>query len=380
MDARNYIDELLEKQRSGEEIPRYNFIYEDAFNDYSVPFQLVTKEFNDKIAKILTDDGVYMMNVIDIFDSGLFLGALVNTLEKTFPCVHVVADYFSPTSVRETYVVVAAKHYFDPKSILSKYDRGLKLWYLSESDKNLLKEKSRGIVLTDDYVPVENLLAPVAREDAKYKLAQRYIKNAEDFSRQAKWKQSIAMYEKAAQTFPERSTEMYNQIGIIWSIQSNWQEAANAFQNALNCSAQNGDKENITGSIHLNLGTILNALGRTEEARENFAKAVEQLRIEVTENPNSYSLYTRLGGALTMTGDFKAASDAFRQALALNPGGLPCYDDLVNSLLHQNRLDESINVLQEGIKFMTSNGQIEAVAELKKRLDLLESQKTQQQK
>ena len=234
--------------------------------------------------------------------------------------------------------------------------------------------------MTDDYVPVENLLAPVAREDAKYKLAQRYIKDAEDFSRQAKWKQSIAMYEKAVQTFPERSIEIYNQIGIIWSIQSNWQEAADAFQNALNYSAKNGDKENITGSIYLNLGSILNALGRTREARENFAKAVEQLRIEVTENPNSHSLYTRLGSALTMMGDFKAASEAFRQALVLNPSGLPCYYDLVNSLLYQNRLDEAINVLQDGVKFMSSNGQTEAVAELKKRLDLLESQKSQQQK
>ena len=44
MDARNYVDELLEKQRNGEEIPRYDFIYEDALNDYSIPFQLVTKE------------------------------------------------------------------------------------------------------------------------------------------------------------------------------------------------------------------------------------------------------------------------------------------------------------------------------------------------
>jgi tetratricopeptide (TPR) repeat protein/spermidine synthase len=380
MDARNYVDELLKKQRKGEKIPRYNFIYEDAFNDYSVPFQLVTKEFNDKIAKILTDDGVYMMNIIDIFDSGRFLGTTINTLEETFPYIHVIVNYTTLPSIRETYVLVAAKSYFDPKSVLSRYDKGLKLWYLSESDKNLLKKKSRGIVLTDNYVPVENLLAPVVREDGKDKLAQRYVNEAENFSRQAKWKQSIAMYKKAAQTYPATSAGMYNQIGIIWGIQSNWQEAANAFQNAINYSVQTSDKENITGSIYLNLGTALNELGRTREARENFAKAVEQLRIEVAENPNFHSLYTRLGSALTMIGDFNAASDAFRQALVLNPGGLPCYYDLVNALLRQNRLDEAMNVLQDGVKFMSSNGQTEAAAELKKRLDLLEYKKSQQQK
>jgi tetratricopeptide (TPR) repeat protein/MFS family permease len=380
MDARNYVDELLNKQHNGEEIPRYNFIYEDAFNDYSVPFQLVTKEFNDKIAKILTDDGVYMINVIDILDSGQFLGAVINTLEETFPYVHVVVDYATLPSIRETYVLVAAKYYFDPESILSKYDKNLKLWYLSESDKNRLKEKSRGIVLTDDYVPVENLLVPVACEDAKYKLAQMYVKEAENFSKQAKWRQSIAMYEKAVRIYPAMSIKIYNQIGIIWSEQGNPWETIRAFQNALNYHAQSGAKQNITGSIYLNLGTIFNALGRTQEARENFAKAVEQLRIETTENPNSHSVYARLGGALTMMGDFKAASEAFRQALALNPGELSYYYNLADALQNRNRLDEAINVLQEGIKFMSSNGQIEAATELKKHLDLLEYQKSKQQK
>jgi tetratricopeptide (TPR) repeat protein len=380
MDARNYVDELLNKQRNGEEIPRYNFIYEDAFNDYSVPFQLVTKEFNDKIAKILTDDGVYMINVIDIFDSGQFLGAVINTLEKTFPYVHVVADYATLPSVRETYVLVAAKYYFDPESILSRYDKNLKLRYLSESDKNHLKEKSRGIVLTDDYVPVENLLTPVAREDAKHKLAQRYVKEAENFSRQANWSQSVAMYEKAVRIYPAMSIEIYNQIGIIWGEQGNAWEAIRAFQNALNYHAQTGAKQNITGSIYLNLGTIFNALGRTQEARENFTKAVEQLRIEITENPNSHSVYARLGSALTMMGNFKAASEAFRQALALNPSESSYYYNLASALQNQNRLDEAINVLEEGVKFMSDNGQMEAATELKKHLDLLEYQKSKQQK
>jgi tetratricopeptide (TPR) repeat protein/MFS family permease len=380
MDARNYVDELLNKQRNGEEIPRYNFVYEDAFNDYSVPFQLVTKEFNDKIAKILTDDGVYMMNVIDIFDSGQFLGALVNTLEKTFPYVYVIVNYVTLPSARETYAVIAAKHYFEPESILTRYDKNLKLWYLSEPDKNCLKEKSRGIVLTDDYVPVENLLAPIGREDAKHKLAQRYVKEAENFSRQAKWSQSIAMYEKAVQIYPAMSIKIYNQIGIIWGEQGNAWEAIRAFQNALNYHAQTGAKENITGSIYLNLGTIFNALGRTQEARENFTKAVEQLRIEVNEAPNSHSVYARLGSALTMMGDFKAASEAFRQALALNPGELSYYYNLAGALQNQNRLDEAITVLEEGVKFMSDNGQMEAAARLKQQLGLLENQKSKLQK
>ena len=108
MDARNYVDGLLEKERAGQQIPRYDFIYEDAFNGFSVPFQLATKEFHDKIAQILTDDGVYVVNLIDSYDSALFLGAIINTLQETFPSIYVFSKVVS-YSVGNNFVVVAAK-------------------------------------------------------------------------------------------------------------------------------------------------------------------------------------------------------------------------------------------------------------------------------
>ena len=66
LDGRNYVDELLEKKRRGEQIPQYDFVYMDAFNDLSVPFQLVTRQFNKKIFDILAADGVYIANLIDM--------------------------------------------------------------------------------------------------------------------------------------------------------------------------------------------------------------------------------------------------------------------------------------------------------------------------
>ena len=175
MDARNYVDKLLEQKHSGREIPQYDFIYGDAFNDYSVPFQLVTREFNEKISAILSDDGVYMINVMDIFDSGLFLGSVINTLEETFPYVYVVTEDKNH-SFRNTFVIIAAKHKLDLKNIISQYKKGeeLKLWYLDASDIGKLRQKSRHLVLTDDYSPVENLLAPVVRDNAKDDFSRKF--------------------------------------------------------------------------------------------------------------------------------------------------------------------------------------------------------------
>ncbi len=51
--------------------PKYDLIFGDAFNDFSVPWHLTTREFNDRIAGMLSDDGVYMINIIDIFRSDL---------------------------------------------------------------------------------------------------------------------------------------------------------------------------------------------------------------------------------------------------------------------------------------------------------------------
>ena len=48
-----------------------SLIFGDAFNDFSVPWHMTTREFNDKVAEhARTDKGVYMINIIDVYDVG----------------------------------------------------------------------------------------------------------------------------------------------------------------------------------------------------------------------------------------------------------------------------------------------------------------------
>lgn len=47
---------------------KYDFIYGDAFNHYSVPWHLTTREFDRQVRELLRPgEGVYLVNVIDIF-------------------------------------------------------------------------------------------------------------------------------------------------------------------------------------------------------------------------------------------------------------------------------------------------------------------------
>ncbi len=380
MDARNYVDELLRKKRNGEQIPLYDFIYEDAFNDFSVPFQLVTREFNDRIAQILTDDGVYIINLIDVYDSGQLLGAVINTLKETFPYVYVISSYITLPSLRDTYIVAAAKNQLDVDTLVSEYDKNIRIRQLSESEIEHLKEQSRGIILTDNYAPVENLLTPVVRQNARESLAQKYMQQAEELKKQEKWEQCITKYQKAMQLNRSMSIKAYNEIGTIQAQRGNLQHAIQAFQNAIDYHRQTDSKEKVIASIHLNLGIVFQKMKRLQEARQQYNKAVEQFRIELVENPHSPILWSRLGSTLVTIGDFKTATEAFSKALASNPSDMLCYENLVSVLEYQGRIDEAIDVLKKGIEFMSDNGRIDDATKLKQFLNVLESQKSKQQK
>lgn len=71
-DARNSVDDLLngmglEPGATGKH-NHYDFVYGDAFNDFSVPWHLTTKEFAEKIKQLMTPgEGVFLVNIIDIY-------------------------------------------------------------------------------------------------------------------------------------------------------------------------------------------------------------------------------------------------------------------------------------------------------------------------
>lgn len=176
MDARIWVRDRLAEGGAG----TYDFIYGDAFNDLGVPFHLTTRPFNEDLARLLDADGVYLMNVVDIYRPGYgrFLGAVVNTVRRTFPYVYVFSgDPDGTSDERDTLTVVSA---FRPlplhdleESLGDAADAGLGgidlqgtlfAWIeegnLGGAMETVLR-RGRGVVLTDDYAPVENLLAPV---------------------------------------------------------------------------------------------------------------------------------------------------------------------------------------------------------------------------
>ena len=379
MDARTYVNRLLEQERTERQQTRYDFIYEDALDDYSIPYQLATKEFNDKIAQILTDNGVYIIELIDIYDSGLFIGAFVNTLEQTFSHVYVVTEQ-QPRSARNTFVVVAAKRGINLENLrLEKQVKSLDLWILSSSDIEVLRKKARGIVLTDDYAPVENLLAPAVLESAIDLLAEKYLAQAEELERRREWDESISKYKDVIRTDPTLSIEAYYKIGLILAGQGKLKEAIDAFKSALEYNDKAEFKQSMSG-IYYNIGIALQRLGNNDEASKYLHQAIQGYREDLAKKPDSAKIVRRLGNVLAEVGNFSEATKYFQQAVNLNPYDVNNHSTLAQALVIQERYGEAITALTKAVGFMLHIGEKETAVKLQKYLELIESKKSVEKK
>ena len=158
---------------------KYDIIFGDAFNDYSIPYHLTTKEFVQRLRSHLAPNGVYALNVIDSDVNGQVLASFMSTLGQVFPHVEVAplqAEW--RTAGRNTFVIVASDIPIDRRLWHEAADVAFaermsppqitpqaEVEYLfSEDEKRDFLSTHRHLTLTDDYAPVDNLIAPVFRK------------------------------------------------------------------------------------------------------------------------------------------------------------------------------------------------------------------------
>lgn len=104
-DARNFVEALTSAGWTG----RYDVIYGDAFNHYSVPYHLSTLEFNRQVKGLLKPGGVFVANLIDRYNKCRFLSAYITTLQQLYRHVRVVVHRDRTQRYgRETFVIMAS--------------------------------------------------------------------------------------------------------------------------------------------------------------------------------------------------------------------------------------------------------------------------------
>jgi spermidine synthase len=155
-DARTFLMEWTDPRQ-------YDVVFGDAFNDLSIPYHLTTVEFNRIVATRMKPDGIYLVNVIDKFEDGEFLKAYANGLRAVFPHVYLFGrgSEFLPFD-RNTYVLMASRQPLNRQAfehITSADSLVERTTTLAEDRLNTYLKSGRALTLTDDFAPVDQLLA-----------------------------------------------------------------------------------------------------------------------------------------------------------------------------------------------------------------------------
>jgi spermidine synthase/Flp pilus assembly protein TadD len=344
-DARVVVDRLRQQKERGGSDDLYDVIYVDAFNHHSVPFQLTTLEFVESVAEILEPRGSYLVHLIDTFDHSLFLGAVVNTVGEVFPYVNIFVEGVPVHALpedRNSFVVVATRHPLDVSDLDKECTFDCQIFALTEAEKTRVSEKSHQVVLTDDYAPVENLLAAIVerhsldRAFGEWKLSIQSAMRDEDYDR------AVAIGRKALAAFADTSAlpvdhaNLMAEAGSAMLAKGLVGEARKVLRRALDIHPSNArarlalidcyrNLDMLEESLPLfdglldydplvryNYATTLAQLGRYEEAAMQF-RTLTQITPTFALGLNNY------GNVLRLMGDLEGAAEQFKRALESDP-------------------------------------------------------------
>ncbi len=138
----------------------YDVIVGDVFHDITVPYHLLTREFAELVASRLAEGGIYALNMVDSFPRARLVESVYRTLRSVFAEVDVWIDHLPEQPTRVTYVL-HARQAGPPLPDRLTARHGLRReWYrVTEPVTRGLSGAHEVPLLTDDYAPVERLVA-----------------------------------------------------------------------------------------------------------------------------------------------------------------------------------------------------------------------------
>jgi len=278
-DARHLVADLRRQQDLGYRFEPFDMVLGDSFTDFSVPSHLTTLEFLQDIERLLSDEGVYMLNLIDMYSEGGFLAAMTHTSRQVFPHVYVF-DTGRPKRIYDTFVLIGSKAPLDveplPDELLARYGYVGNL--LTDAQLDKLIEKHDHLLLTDDFAPVENLLAPVVR-DRTGDYGQLALEYARQYGSKRQWRTALLHVEQAVQLRPELA-DAHEYLGVVHEHLGNLSQAIAAYERALELTDE-------PARMHYILGLALLRADKPAEAAESWRRTVD---LEPGHAPAWYSL------------------------------------------------------------------------------------------
>jgi spermidine synthase len=131
----------------------------DVFHDLAIPYHLSTREFFAAVRARLRDDGLFLINVVDVFPDPRLVKALLKTLSAQFESVDLWMERPPNEAGRLTYVLSAGNGDGLPDRVSAT--RGAsRTWYrLTEAIAGTGTPMQGIPQMSSDYAPVERLLS-----------------------------------------------------------------------------------------------------------------------------------------------------------------------------------------------------------------------------
>ncbi|MBU2102635.1 MAG: fused MFS/spermidine synthase, partial [Candidatus Omnitrophica bacterium] len=141
----------------------YDVIFGDAYHGKrNIPAHLVTKEFFASVNEHLTDDGIYIMNIISALqgEKSRLLCSIVKTLSRVFAGVYVFSVEPGFPDQYQNVLIVATKKSLDIETKKSKAQGTLRAILETYIAPHVYaSHMDTASIFTDDYNPVEYIIA-----------------------------------------------------------------------------------------------------------------------------------------------------------------------------------------------------------------------------
>jgi len=152
---------------------KYDLIFGDAYNSFiTVPWHLMTFEFNELVKSRLEKDGVYAVNFISTLkDENDFFKSMLTTFKKTFDNFYIFVYGETEENPQNIILVgVNSDKTMGYDELLKEVGKVKNGEFLSQRiiPNNSLKNLSNTLVLRDDFSPVEFLMLPLVDQYLKY--------------------------------------------------------------------------------------------------------------------------------------------------------------------------------------------------------------------
>ncbi len=306
MDARNYLADALRKNKNAPgSVPLFDLIICDSVSDYSVPYQLTTQEFMGQVKQLLKPNGLYVMNLIDAYDVGAFMNAIAQTFQTVFQNVEAISAV-RELGERNTTVFVGSEAPLDVKNIEKWTTRpgtfeGL---VLSKAQLDDLRTRNGECVLTDDWAPVENLLAPVVKADKMGLLNASLAAGIRSAGKQD-YPRAIRHFKKALEIAPGHEDAL-SDLARVQELAKDEKGALDSYAALIQLYPESVNARNRAAMILAKQGHVGPAL----------TQWTESLKI----NPVQPEVLNNLGALAMEQGNRNAAIRYWKQALEYAPG------------------------------------------------------------